>query len=483
MSLTLALGLLGQQYEIPNVRLGIGAQGTIGRGTREGERRVPVVPVQPSALVSSVTPTSTPTPAPPSETNWPTRGEAAAVAPAEAQLVLPALVRGNPYMVLHRGWVHGNWTVSIRRRWAGQVSASGAQVVTIGGDFEEGAAELRDGRLAPGLGYQPGLGLGSGIPAWLIGPMVYDWRYYDYSNPFLAAVPPDALGETRAHDYSHPIFVLAPPPTEDLLDEALGKFQSARDAFRREDYARSLQLTDEAMRLMPNDPALQQFRALALFALHRYDEAAATLYAVLAVVPGWDWTTVIGLFARPENYTRELRTLESYAGENPRSTAARFVLAYHYLSTGYVQQAADQWEQVLLGQPNDSLSAQLIPWLRGLSPAGAASLAQNQPDPSATKPLGKLERTWVARLTPDTSIKLSFLPRGHVVWQVSQRGSNRRIEGYSFYLRGILTVSEDQDKALMGTVHWQDSEHFTFKILGGGPDDPGLTFAKQVAAP
>jgi hypothetical protein len=31
---------------------------------------------------------------------------------------------------------------------------------------------------------------------------------------------------------------------------------------------------------MPDDPLLHQFRALALFALRRYEEAAAALYAV-----------------------------------------------------------------------------------------------------------------------------------------------------------------------------------------------------------
>ena len=44
-----------------------------------------------------------------------------------------------------------------------------------------------------------------------------------------------------------------------------------------------------------------------LFALKRYDEAAAALYAVLSVGPGWDWTTLISLYADPETYTQQLR--------------------------------------------------------------------------------------------------------------------------------------------------------------------------------
>ncbi len=43
---------------------------------------------------------------------------------------------------------------------------------------------------------------------------------------------------------------------------------------------------------MPNDAALHEFRALVLFALQRYDDAAAALYAVLTAGPGWDWATL-----------------------------------------------------------------------------------------------------------------------------------------------------------------------------------------------
>ena len=44
--------------------------------------------------------------------------------------------------------------------------------------------------------------------------------------------------------------------------------------------------------------------ALCLFALGRYDESAATLYAVLSVGPGWDWTTLIGLYPDVSTSTR-----------------------------------------------------------------------------------------------------------------------------------------------------------------------------------
>ena len=52
-----------------------------------------------------------------------------------------------------------------------------------------------------------------------------------------------------------------------------------------------------------------------LFALKRYDDAAASLYAVLSTGPGWDWTTMIGLY--PSVADDQLRSWKEYARETP----------------------------------------------------------------------------------------------------------------------------------------------------------------------
>ncbi len=110
---------------------------------------------------------------------------------------------------------------------------------------------------------------------------------------------------------------------------------------------------------MPNDAALHEFRALCLFALQRYDESAATLYAVLTAGPGWDWATLSGLYPDVSVYTQQLRALEAYCGRNPSSPSARFVLAYHYLTDGHTLAALDQLKEVAALQPRDGLSPQL----------------------------------------------------------------------------------------------------------------------------
>jgi hypothetical protein len=89
-----------------------------------------------------------------------------------------------------------------------------------------------------------------------------------------------------------------------------------------------LSLTDLALQPYPNDPVLHEFRALCLFALGRYDEAAAALYAVLTACPGWDWATLIGLYPDAGTYTRQLRALEAAIAGNKAVASKRFVLAY-----------------------------------------------------------------------------------------------------------------------------------------------------------
>ena len=128
------------------------------------------------------------------------------------------------------------------------------------------------------------------------------------------------------------------PPTQ-VASPAIAKFDSARAAFGTGDYAGALRLTDEALKVLPNDAMLHEFRALVLFAVGKYDLAAGPLYAVLSVGPGWDWTTMAGLYPDIEVYTTQLRKLEAYVTANPTSTAGRFVLAYHYLTQGNIDAA------------------------------------------------------------------------------------------------------------------------------------------------
>ena len=55
-----------------------------------------------------------------------------------------------------------------------------------------------------------------------------------------------------------------------------------------------------------------------LFAQGKYEQAAAPLYAVLSVGPGWDWTTLSGMYPDVDTYTGQLRSPGSLRQGEPR---------------------------------------------------------------------------------------------------------------------------------------------------------------------
>jgi len=421
----------------------------------------------------------------------------------------PGIGWNNRYLGYHQGWVHGYWNGHYPGGW-GWRRGYGYPGYGYWGGYGGGLGYGGLGwGLGSGLGMGLGMGMGYGLSSWLFGPMLYNWGYSNYNNPYYGGAgyggATTVVQQPIVYDYSQPINASAPPPDEAVTNPTMTTFEQAREAFKQGDYANALSLTDQSLRQMPNDPTLHEFRALALFALARYDEAAAALYAVLSVGPGWDWSTLISLYNSPETYTQQLRALENFVGQNSRSAAGRFVLAYHYLTQGHAGEAADQLKEVVALQPKDQLSTQLLQQLQqppnspeGSPPAQAggpppspatASVASPTAPPGSPTPTpdtpaspgqeGKLAGTWTAQPSKDTTITVSFQDQGHFTWKVAHQGQDHQFQGESSYVNGILTMAQDENNAMVGDVVWQDPNHFQFKVLGGGPSDPGLTFTKS----
>ena len=252
----------------------------------------------------------------------------------------------------------------------------------------------------PGYGAYGGYGgyggYGYGYWPWLYGSSLYNWGYSRYYNPYygyggygLGAFGYPGLTtiivQPAVYDYSQPLSTQAAPPEPAAVDKVGTSFDTARDAFKAGDYLKALKLTDEAIRQMPNDAALHEFRGLVLFALYRYEDAAAPLYAVLSVRPGWDWKTLVGLYPSVSVYTEQLRALETYCRLNPRSASARFVLAYLYLTQGNTDAAVDQLKRVVALQPKDTVAARLLEQLDKTNTPPAAGVV-GQPPPQAPRP-------------------------------------------------------------------------------------------------
>ncbi|WP_165224926.1 tetratricopeptide repeat protein [Aquisphaera insulae] len=353
----------------------------------------------------------------------------------------------NAYGGYHSGWVNGYWNGHGAAAWGWRDPYWGAW----------------------GLG----TGMGWGLPGWGFGSSLYGMGYMPYSDPYYAA---GAGG--GGYDYSQPIDTTSPPAAQDVTSQSVSTFDTARQTFRQGDYAGALQQTDAALALTPSDTALHEFRAVCLFALGRYDEAAASLYAVLSVGPGWDWATMVGLYPNVDVYTTQLRALEAACKAAPGSASDRFVLAYHYLTQGFTDAAVNMLRQVVKLKPDDALSAKLVALLSP-TPAPANSTAAPSATPPEAPPAGAtIVGTWTAQPVPDTTISLDVKDGGPFTWNVAKGGQTRAFSGQSTFGSGILTLTQDKGPALVGRVSWTDPSHMTFRIAGDGPSDPGLSFAK-----
>lgn len=200
---------------------------------------------------------------------------------------------------------------------------------------------------------------------WLLGS-AYGVAAGAFSNPYDVADSSPSV-----YDYSQPVLVSA--TTEDVspaddpaaIDASVpiavtSYFDAARGAFQQGDYPAALAQVDEAIREMPDDAVLHEFRALMFFAMKRYDEAAQVLYSVLAAGPGWDWQTLSSCYANAGTYATQLHALEKYVQQNPKSAAANFVLGYQYMCLGNLQAAAARFQVVTQLQPSDRLSAAFV---------------------------------------------------------------------------------------------------------------------------
>ena len=332
-----------------------------------------------------------------------------------------------------------------------------------------------------------GLAAGAGVGAWGAGSPMYSYGYSGYNNPYsgsgggaqaVAAVQPgDAAQQAAApaYNYSQPISTTAAPPEPAVADQATSAFDQAREAFKAGDYASALPLAQQATAQMPNDTTLHEFLALVLFAQGNYEQAAAPLYAALSVGPGWDWTTLSGMYPDIETYTGQLRKLEAYIDANPRSANARFVLAYQYLCEGHDDDAIAQLKQVVKLQPGDTLSAQLV---ARSQPPGDAPPATSGAPPAVE---GKLSGRWTATPAKDASVALAIQDDGRFTWAMTSQGKPAMsIAGASTFADGVLTLADQDGKngTLAGNVTWKDADHFNFRVAGSPPSDPGLNFAR-----
>jgi tetratricopeptide (TPR) repeat protein len=326
------------------------------------------------------------------------------------------------------------------------------------------------------------LGFATGAVLW---DAPWYWGYWPYYNPYYTEV---IVIENTPIDYSRPIALAepasAPPGSLAIADPAVIDNQVAqllnasRASFAAGDYQAAMTSIDRAIAKKPNDPVLHEFRGLVLFATRQYRAAAATVHAVLAMGPGWDWPTLIGFYPNPDVYTSQLRTLEQYRNGSPDQAEIRFLVAYHYLSCGHIEAAAAELRAVARLNPKDQLSAQL---LAGLSadPAAADPAAKGPVLASMPVSAASLVGNWEASRPDGETIIFKLADDMTYSWQYAQKGKSQQYSGAYTLADDVLILKRGGTATMIGQIKVLDGNHFNFKLVGTNASDPGLTFSKK----
>jgi tetratricopeptide (TPR) repeat protein len=316
-----------------------------------------------------------------------------------------------------------------------------------------------------------------GLAGWGLGPWANGWLYSGFTNPYLVAPATDTPVVANwppvfVPDYSRPLDLTNLAPAAESPEKDDSTFLAAREAAVAGDFTRALRLIDLALQPHPNEPVLHEFRALCLFALGRYDEAAAALYVVLTVGPGWDWATMLGLYPDVATYTSQIRALEAAISGNATSAPKRFVLAYHYLVQDHVEPARQQFEELLKLQPRDELAAQFAKALSSSSQATTVAPTDTAPASKtaevleASPPPAALLGTWKAKPMPELSIELTLRDDGQFTWAVNAKGRTDSFSGDARYLEGVLTLTQADASDLIGKITNLSDKQFGFELQG-----------------
>ncbi|HBJ37337.1 MAG TPA: hypothetical protein DDZ51_21810, partial [Planctomycetaceae bacterium] len=350
-------------------------------------------------------------------------------------------------------------------------------------------------------------------PNYYVGWGLGTWATYTtFVNPYYVPTT------TTVYNYAQPIVVdsvarSAPlQSAERVGDEpdadtvALELFNEGVAAFYDGNFVVALNKFDTAMHRLSGDPVLHEMRALTYFALGKYQESAAVLNALLAASPGMDWTTLSGLYGDIELYTQQLRKLETHIEANPKDAAALFVLSYHYLVTGHVEDAVDLLADVVQLQPSDTTATQMLRALtaaddRPQTPASgeappakavdvsrvANSKKADDSDQSADddQPKTDLVGKWIATPTGVT-ITLEVTEASTFTWRAEPKPVDDKPAAEPMELSGdvlaggeTLILNTESQGAMTGQVESGGADQFRFIVPGGPPDDPGLTFNRQ----
>ena len=260
-------------------------------------------------------------------------------------------------------WNDGNWN---RNNWNGNNWNGNNWNANNWNDNWNG------NRYGSGWGYYPGLGIAIGLG---LGNRGYGYGGYGgyggypYGDYYAADnssyyVAPAVNGATVQVNPN----VLPAPATTDVQQTTNQPIQGsntahlneAMNAFRNGDYQAALRAAAHAAIDDPKDARPHELAALAMLASGEYRGAAIEAHVALALAPASNWNTMVGYYGGlNEPFTTQLRSLETYAAQNPTAAEAQFLLGYLYQAMGYPEQAKTRFAEAARLVPKDEMATKM----------------------------------------------------------------------------------------------------------------------------
>ncbi len=358
-----------------------------------------------------------------------------------------------------------------------------------------------------GAGF-PGMGFGgAGFGGGGYGPLAYGSGYLGYTNPYFNSTGFNTTGQMgNGFNYTQPILVnsrrpmvsIAPSTTVASRPSASKEsiplqttLNAAIAAFKLSQFDMALKVVNQGIYEYPNEPVLHEFRALVLFAKGDYQPAAATMHSVLVVSRGWDWATMISVYGDVDVYTTQLRALEGAVKKNPDDGANRFLLAYHYLTAGFIEPAARMLRKVVVLVPTDRLAADLLKTIEVPEKVELPELAK-EPTPQPTQLPPPAEPTpitvpidpvaivgsWQASRVDGSAFALTITKEKTFTWSFTPKDQSPQSFDGTYSVQGdVVTLERSGGGSLIAKIRLVDESHFNFKLFGAPDDDSGLDFA------
>ena len=221
---------------------------------------------------------------------------------------------------------------------------------------------------------------------------------------------------------------------------------------------------------------LHEVRALTLFALGKYKEAAASLNSLLASSPGMDWTSMSSLYGNADDYTQQLRKLEAHikANRNDAGGDLRAGLPLPGRSARTTPRSARCAKSSACSRRTRRPSECSPRWRRRLRSPWNPRRARTPP---RAAPQPDLVGTWKTT-AGDTAIELTIDDQFQFTWKATPKGKPPvELKGTVNTDGDTLALENEKQGSMVGQVKSGGPDKFTF-ALQGSPPEAGLAFAR-----